>query len=352
MDIESLSSLFFQPSSGLETSGLQTFILNNDETAVPNTFFEELAKQMNELANPEQLQIFADGLNPEPVSKNIDLSGGNVLPQTIAAMPESDLPADEWELEELNTPNVVIAQPVKAIEVLPAKSDTPGKPAPVLTGHEKSNVTDNLLATADIPELEHPELPAKEVPKSDFAVLEKQSTESSVVPKGEVINPQTSIRSQALPEKTPVLSMDRPVSHPEWKQDLGDRIVWMTRNTMSTAELKVNPPQMGPVEVRINLNQDQTNIVFASQNAAVREAIEVAVPRLKEMLGTQQLNLTNVDVSHSFNEHRQQQTNGEGSGQSYRGSFSDPILLLEESLAESVESDAMTKNQGLLNYYV
>lgn len=103
------------------------------------------------------------------------------------------------------------------------------------------------------------------------------------------------------------LALEKPVGHPDWSQDLGERVLWMSGRGLQAAELRLDPPHLGPLEVRIDLTQDQTSIQFVSHHAAVREAIESAIPKLREMLGAQQLNLTEVNVSQqSFTEQRSQ----------------------------------------------
>ena len=97
--------------------------------------------------------------------------------------------------------------------------------------------------------------------------------------------------------KTDVPAMTKPLSHPEWNQDLGERIVWMNNRGISSAEIRMNPQNMGPITVRIDINQDQATIAFTAQNSDVRTALEASIPKLREMLNSQQLNLADVKVS-------------------------------------------------------
>ena len=95
----------------------------------------------------------------------------------------------------------------------------------------------------------------------------------------------------------PLLDLTRPFDHPQWPDELGQRLLWMHGKTMQVAELRVNPQHLGPIEVRIEMRDDQTTIQFTSHHAVVREAIESALPRLRELFGLQQLQLAQVDVS-------------------------------------------------------
>jgi flagellar hook-length control protein FliK len=64
------------------------------------------------------------------------------------------------------------------------------------------------------------------------------------------------------------------------------------------AEIKLTPPNLGPMEIKISLQNDQTSVTFIAAQAPTREALEASIPRLREMFGEINLNLANVDVGH------------------------------------------------------
>ena len=90
--------------------------------------------------------------------------------------------------------------------------------------------------------------------------------------------------------------MTKPLSHPEWSKDLGERIVWMNSRAIPSAEIRLNPPHLGPISVRVDVSDDQATVVFTAQHAAVREMLEASIPKLREMMGAQQLNLVEANV--------------------------------------------------------
>jgi len=61
--------------------------------------------------------------------------------------------------------------------------------------------------------------------------------------------------------------------------------------------LRLNPGYLDPVTIKIDVTQDQASVAFTAQHAAVKEAIDAALPKLREMFSTQQLNLAEVSVS-------------------------------------------------------
>ena len=93
-----------------------------------------------------------------------------------------------------------------------------------------------------------------------------------------------------------MLSLPQRIGGAGWGQSLADRVVWLAGRDHQIAELKLNPPNLGPLEVRVVVQQDQASVSFISQHAMVREAIEQAMPRLREMLEQQDLRLVQANI--------------------------------------------------------
>lgn len=92
------------------------------------------------------------------------------------------------------------------------------------------------------------------------------------------------------------LQVAQPVGTPGWGEEVGNRIVWMANRMESHAELVLTPPQMGRVEVSLTISGDQASANFASANPAVRDALEAALPRLREVLADAGIQLGQAQV--------------------------------------------------------
>ncbi len=172
------------------------------------------------------------------------------------------------------------------------------------------------------------------------------------LPQGIKANPEP---TQALSSKDSTPVLDEPLGHPAWQQELGERLLWMTHRSLHSAELRLNPPHLGPLEIHIALNQDQAIIQFSSQHAAVREAIEAAIPKLREMLGTQQVNLVDVNVSQqSWSQQKESRENdphcNQGAGSQYGEAYIGPPDH-EERTAVDETLLSIAAGKGLLNMY-
>ena len=87
------------------------------------------------------------------------------------------------------------------------------------------------------------------------------------------------------------------LGQPRWGQAVGERVLWLAAQNVSSAELRLDPPELGPMQVRVSIHQDQASVSFSSPHPLVREALDQSATRLREMFNEQGLNLTRMDVS-------------------------------------------------------
>lgn len=104
-----------------------------------------------------------------------------------------------------------------------------------------------------------------------------------------------------------------PMTQPQWQAEFGDKITWMAVRQGQMAELSLTPPSLGSIEVRLNVSGQEAGAQFFSANPVVREAIEAALPRLREMMAEAGLALGQAMVSSESFREREAQKKAEGS---------------------------------------
>ncbi|MCM8565435.1 flagellar hook-length control protein FliK [Thauera linaloolentis] len=117
---------------------------------------------------------------------------------------------------------------------------------------------------------------------------------------------------------TPQLPVQTPASQHAWAEDVGNQVRWMLGRAESKAELVLTPPNLGKLEVSISLSGDQTTAQFVASSQAARDALEQALPRLREILQQSGISLGQADVSTS--EDRSAGSDGGGQGRHAGGS--------------------------------
>ncbi len=93
-----------------------------------------------------------------------------------------------------------------------------------------------------------------------------------------------------------------------WGKSLGQHISWMVAGGHQTAELHLHPADLGPLQVVLSVENNKAELMFVSGEPAVREAIEAAMPQLKQMLSEAGISLGQTSVS--ANTHKDQPESG------------------------------------------
>jgi flagellar hook-length control protein FliK len=113
----------------------------------------------------------------------------------------------------------------------------------------------------------------------------------------------------AAGDALPAIAGDRPVAHatlsvpvpmhrPEWGEAVGERVLWMVNQRIQSAQLVLNPPELGPVDVQLKMHNGEASVVFVSPHASVREAIENSLPHLRELFAGAGARLADASVEH------------------------------------------------------
>jgi flagellar hook-length control protein FliK len=87
------------------------------------------------------------------------------------------------------------------------------------------------------------------------------------------------------------------VGSTEWTDELGGQLTWMTQRGLESGSLRVSPEHLGPVEVKIAVQNGDASVWFGASHPDTRAALEQALPRLREMFANQGLTLTDSGVS-------------------------------------------------------
>ncbi|MES9826565.1 MAG: flagellar hook-length control protein FliK [Candidatus Thiodiazotropha endolucinida] len=199
--------------------------------------------------------------------------------------------------------------------VLPLQLQLDGKPLPLLISQQQAAFAEPALDGAgqlkplqSQPQLMQPEFLIQrliENGQSQPLKLQLREIGAQLLDSGRSVEStgQLSAFSLQLPVSSStgmrpsiVMPLDIPVGQAGWDRAVGERIQWMVGQNIQQAEIKLNPPHLGPLEIKISLQNDQTSVTFVASQAPTREALEASIPRLRELFGEINLNLANVDV--------------------------------------------------------
>ncbi len=115
----------------------------------------------------------------------------------------------------------------------------------------------------------------------------------AAAPAAPVLQP-TSVAPEAA--ATYSAALPSPVGSAPWGQELGQQMLLAVDAGTQSATLHLNPPQLGPLEIHLQLQAGQVNAQFASPHQAVRAAVQSALPQLHDLFSGAGLNLSQASV--------------------------------------------------------
>ncbi|WP_395504580.1 flagellar hook-length control protein FliK [Ectopseudomonas hydrolytica] len=202
--------------------------------------------------------------------------------------------------------------------------------------------------------------PALDLPLESLAKDALESLKDSVQPnRPDQFVSKLNALTQALNQQTNVTSRlplvpGQPVAMHQggWSEAVVDRVMWLSSQNLKSAEIQLDPAELGRLEVRVNLSQDQAQVTFASPNASVREALEGQMHRLRELFTQQGMSLADANVSDQSLSRGWQGQGEEGRGGSGRGGEG---LLAGDDAAmvghQEVAGERLRTGLGLVDYY-
>ncbi|MEG3757881.1 flagellar hook-length control protein FliK [Pseudoalteromonas carrageenovora] len=130
---------------------------------------------------------------------------------------------------------------------------------------------------------------------------------------------------------------------------LQERVSSMLSINNKEAEIRLDPPEMGSMQIRIRSDAEQAQINFVVQNQQAKEALEQSMPRLREMLAQQGLELGESTISYG-------QSGGENPEQSDSGSQAglannESVNYENDEQANSASQSSRQQSSSSIDYY-
>ncbi|MDR0634752.1 MAG: flagellar hook-length control protein FliK [Azoarcus sp.] len=257
-----------------------------------------------------------------------------VLPATIAALPDAlagtdggDSAPDDAAAEETDIGASTrdapggrarrMATMAGNIPADPAGNNAAARPESATTSHPRAAAPAPGIEAA-IPGLRADILAARAGTGTQQTATAGSGGETTPVPLTNALRTAAQ-ESAALPRFT----VSTAVGQRAWAEETGNKIMWMLGRAESRAELVLTPPHLGKVEVSINLNGDQTTAQFVAASQAARDALEQAMPRLRELLAQAGIDLGEASVDTSGESQAQNDERARATGRALGGDHDD-----------------------------
>ncbi|WP_318438473.1 flagellar hook-length control protein FliK [Photobacterium leiognathi] len=139
-------------------------------------------------------------------------------------------------------------------------------------------------------------------------------------------------------------------------EQISERINMMMAKNLKQVDIRLDPPELGKIQIKLTLNQDQASVQFTVNNSQTRDMVEHAMPRLREMMHQQGLQLAQGSVSQdNSSQFAQQQFTQQQQSEQQAGSSSEGVLTSSQEPESDKHLDAIemfvTNKKDRVDYY-
>ncbi|ELQ2462768.1 flagellar hook-length control protein FliK [Vibrio vulnificus] len=153
-------------------------------------------------------------------------------------------------------------------------------------------------------------------------------------------------RAENVAAQQPPMPLTRELANDQ----VAEKVLMMMSKNLKQLDIRLDPPELGRMQIRMTMNNDIANVHFTVTNPQARDIIEQTLPRLREMLAQQGMQLADSSVQQqaSGQQQRQYSADGQGNGQqSSRFASSN-----EENLEADVKLDLnVTSKRDGISFY-
>jgi len=147
-------------------------------------------------------------------------------------------------------------------------------------------------------------------------------------------------------------SLGVPFGQAGWGDAVLEKMQWMSSQNLRSVEIRLDPAELGPLEIHIQTRGQEHQVQFVSQNPSVREALEAQMFRLRESFSQQGMDLVNVSVGDSsVGQQAGQDSQGRPAGESVAGAPSTASMADEAGMLMAVDAISQAMTNRLVDYY-
>jgi flagellar hook-length control protein FliK len=301
------------------------------DAAADEAFLQELAQGVESLTgkklDPDALAAWLRGEKTDFAGKDALMSVLDPLMKGSAKLEdlESDLHAEDAPVD-VSSLLGILASATKTLNV----GKTDGGPAGALLGELKQNGQNAARQMID-------------------GLRAMGTSDDSAAAFQQVMHNASAGADGARPQRVdiPTLNVPTPVGQPGFGQQVGDRVSWMVRNEVQQARIQLNPPGLGPLDVKVSLSDDKASVHITAHHAVTREAMVSDAPKLRMMLSDHGFSAVDVNVSQDQPGQERYAASGNPAGAAFGGDADGDASGEVQAIAGEVRLGA-----GLVDHYV
>ena len=256
---------------------------------------EEPLLQKLAVADKEQVQKVVEHIANQVMPKEVQTSQASQIKETFVDKLKAGVEEMKSQLQQGHQPAINLGQMVK--DAMAAATD--GSNA--IDQAKLQQVLATTNSTMDVAaQLTESKVAGQEALKPGIVSNGKESSVAQL----------EAARQQTANQLERTVNMNKP----DAPQNLADKVQLMVNQKNMTADIRLDPPGLGDMKIKVNMSGDAASVNFVVQTQQAREALEHAAPRLKELLDEQGIELGQSSVEQESKQHDAENAGGQFAG--------------------------------------
>ncbi|HVN42292.1 MAG TPA: flagellar hook-length control protein FliK [Steroidobacteraceae bacterium] len=256
----------------------------------------------------------------------------------LAALPPAVARATRMEATSERGGPPATEVPTPKIAGKPESSDAPATPS----GSDSGSGTDRPLPDKVSPQLHTDPAPRVNAPAPE-SPTPARTVETAVATAAPAVDAPAAILSRTNSTDATTATLRPEVGTAAWPRDLGQQLARSAQEGISELRLQLNPPHLGPLEVRISMRDAQVGLWFGTHSTEARDALQQSLPSLREMFNSAGLTLGDASIAQ-----QQPGQQGPAPGPARPTAAAAPAMVGANTTATAV---ARARGAGLLDVY-
>lgn len=129
-----------------------------------------------------------------------------------------------------------------------------------------------------------------------------------------------------------------------------DKVMLMISQKLQRFDITLDPPELGNMQVRVNLQGEQAAVNFIVQNQQTKDALEQNMHKLKDLLAEQGVDVGDANVEQQSQQSTNEEGPNAGSG-SQVGDNRDNLAEADDVIAQTLSAQMIDSSTASVDYY-
>lgn len=130
-----------------------------------------------------------------------------------------------------------------------------------------------------------------------------------------------------------------------------DKVMLIVSQKLQQFDITLDPPELGNMQIRVNLQGEQASVNFIVQNQQAKEALDQNMHKLRDLLAAQGVDVGDANVEQQSQQSNSQQENKEGTTANNHNGLSTNTAEASDSVEHNLSASLFNSSTQAIDYY-